>query len=180
MHAMFDTDLSTRQTFGRLWPTISPFRLGLLVAGVALIVNAAIDPFMLTLLKTLLDDVIGKNNHGILAWMPLVIIGLILIRGVSGYISSYCISWVSGKVVMTLRRRLFSHMMGMPVSFFDQQSTGTLLSRISYDCEQVASSSSGSLVTVVREGASILGLFVMVFYYSWQLSLILLVLAPIV
>lgn len=177
---MFDTDLSTRQTFGRLWPTISPFRPGLLVAGIALIVNAAIDPFMLTLLKTLLDDVIGKNNHGILAWMPLVIIGLILIRGVSGYISSYCISWVSGKVVMTLRRRLFSHMMGMPVSFFDQQSTGTLLSRISYDCEQVASSSSGSLVTVVREGASILGLFVMMFYYSWQLSLILLVLAPIV
>ncbi|MGC1149115.1 lipid A ABC transporter ATP-binding protein/permease MsbA [Pantoea agglomerans] len=180
MHPMFDTDLSTRQTFGRLWPTISPFRLGLLVAGVALIVNAAIDPFMLTLLKTLLDDVIGKNNHGILRWMPLVIIGLILIRGVSGYISSYCISWVSGKVVMTLCRRLFSHMMGMPVAFFDQQSTGTLLSRISYDCEQVASSSSGSLVTVVREGASIVGLFVMMFYYSWQLSLILLVLAPIV
>lgn len=177
---MFDTDLSTRQTFGRLWPTISPFRLGLLVAGVALIVNAAIDPFMLTLLKTLLDDVIGKNNHGILRWMPLVIIGLILIRGVSGYISSYCISWVSGKVVMTLRRRLFSHMMGMPVAFFDQQSTGTLLSRISYDCEQVASCSSGSLVTVVREGASIVGLFLMMFYYSWQLSLILLVLAPIV
>lgn len=177
---MLDTNLSTRQTFGRLWPMISPFRLGLLVAGVALIVNAAIDPFMLTLLKTLLDDVIGQENPGILVWMPLVIIGLILIRGVSGYLSSYCISWVSGKVVMALRCRLFSHMMGMPVAFFDQQSTGTLLSRISYDCEQVASSSSGSLVTVVREGASILGLFVMMFYYSWQLSLILLVLAPIV
>ena len=177
---MLDTNLSTRQTFGRLWPIISPFRLGLLVAGVALIVNAAIDPFMLTLLKTLLDDVIGQKNPGILVWMPLVIIGLILIRGVSGYLSSYCISWVSGKVVMALRCRLFSHMMGMPVAFFDQQSTGTLLSRISYDCEQVASSSSGSLVTVVREGASILGLFVMMFYYSWQLSLILLVLAPIV
>lgn len=177
---MFNTDLSTRQTFGRLWPMISPFRLGLLAAGVALIVNAAIDPFMLTLLKTLLDDVIGRKNPGILVWMPLVIIGLILIRGVSGYISSYCISWVSGKVVMALRCRLFRHLMGMPVAFFDQQSTGTLLSRISYDCEQVASSSSGSLVTVVREGASILGLFVLMFYYSWQLSLILLVLAPIV
>jgi len=177
---MFDIDLSTRQTFCRLWPTISPFKLGLLVAGIALIVNAAIDPFMLTLLKRLLDDVIGKNNQESLLWMPLMIIGLILIRGVSGYISSYCISWVSGKVVMTLRRRLFSHLMGMPVAFFDQQSTGTLLSRISYDCEQVASSSSGSLVTVVREGASILGLFVLMFYYSWQLSLILLVLAPLV
>jgi len=177
---MSDNDLSTRETFRRLWPTISPFKAGLLVAGIALIVNAAIDPFMLTLLRTLLDDVIGKNKHGILLWMPLVIVGLILIRGVSGYISSYCIAWVSGNVVMTLRRRLFSHMMGMPVAFFDQQSTGTLLSRISYDCEQVAASSSGSLVTVVREGASILGLFAMMFYYSWQLSLILLLLAPIV
>ncbi|TPV37055.1 lipid A ABC transporter ATP-binding protein/permease MsbA [Pantoea deleyi] len=177
---MSDNDLSTRETFRRLWPTISPFKAGLLVAGLALIVNAAIDPFMLTLLRTLLDDVIGKNKRGILLWMPLVIVGLILIRGVSGYISSYCIAWVSGNVVMTLRRRLFSHMMGMPVAFFDQQSTGTLLSRISYDCEQVAASSSGSLVTVVREGASILGLFAMMFYYSWQLSLILLLLAPIV
>ncbi|WP_288477169.1 lipid A ABC transporter ATP-binding protein/permease MsbA [uncultured Pantoea sp.] len=177
---MSDNDLSTRETFRSLWPTISPFKAGLLVAGIALIVNAAIDPFMLTLLRTLLDDVIGKNKHGILLWMPLVIVGLILIRGVSGYISSYCIAWVSGNVVMTLRRRLFSHMMGMPVAFFDQQSTGTLLSRISYDCEQVAASSSGSLVTVVREGASILGLFAMMFYYSWQLSLILLLLAPIV
>ena len=112
-----------------------------MVAGIALIVNAAIDPFMLTLLKSLLDDVMGRRHTGMLLWMPLVIIGLILIRGVSGYISGYCISWVSGKVVMSLRRRLFSHMMGMPVAFFDQQSTGTLLSRISYDCEQVASAS---------------------------------------
>lgn len=89
---MSDNDLSTRETFRRLWPTISPFKAGLLVAGLALIVNAAIDPFMLTLLRTLLDDVIGKNKHGILLWMPLVIVGLILIRGVSGYISSYCIA----------------------------------------------------------------------------------------
>lgn len=69
---------------------------------------------------------------------------------------------------------------GMPVAFFDKQSTGTLLSRITYDSEQVASSSSSALITVVREGASIIGLFVMMFYYSWQLSLILIVLAPIV
>ena len=63
----------------------------------------------------------------------------------------------------------------MPVSFFDQQSTGTLLSRITYDSEQVASSSSGALITVVREGLYIIGLFGLMFYYSWQLSLILIV-----
>ncbi|VTM90421.1 Lipid A export ATP-binding/permease protein MsbA [Raoultella ornithinolytica] len=175
-----DKDLSTWQTFRRLWPLIAPFKTGLIVAAVALVFNAASDTFMLSLLKPLLDDGFGKTDRSVLLWMPLVVIGLMLLRGVTSYISSYCISWVSGKVVMTMRRRLFSHMMGMPVSFFDKQSTGTLLSRITYDSEQVASSSSSALITVVREGASIIGLFVMMFYYSWQLSLILIVLAPIV
>ncbi len=175
-----DKDLSTWQTFRRLWPMISPFRTGLIVAAIALVLNAASDTFMLSLLKPLLDDGFGKTESSVLKWMPLVVIGLMVLRGITSYVSSYCISWVSGKVVMHMRRRLFSHMMGMPVSFFDQQSTGTLLSRITYDSEQVASSSSGALVTVVREGASIIGLFVLMFWYSWQLSVILIVLAPIV
>jgi len=175
-----DKDLSTWQTFRRLWPMIKPYKTGLIVAAIALVFNAAGDALMLSLLKPLLDDGFGKSNSSVLVWMPLAVIGLMLVRGLTGYISSYCISWVSGNVVMGMRRRLFSHMMGMPVSFFDQQSTGTLLSRITYDSEQVASSSSSALVTVVREGASIIALFIMMFYYSWQLSLILIVLAPIV
>ncbi len=175
-----DKDLSTWQTFRRLWPVIAPFKMGLIVAGIALILNAASDTYMLSLLKPLLDDGFGKTDRSVLLWMPLVVIGLMVLRGVTSYVSSYCISWVSGKVVMTIRRRLFNHMMGMPVAFFDKQSTGTLLSRITYDSEQVASSSSSALITVVREGASIIGLFIMMFYYSWQLSMILIVLAPIV
>ncbi len=177
---MNDKDLSTWQTFRRLWPMITPFRTGLIAAAIALVVNAAGDTLMLSLLKPLLDDGFGKTDRSVLLWMPLVIIGLMLVRGISSYISSYCISWVSGKVVMQMRRRLFGHMMRMPVAFFDQQSTGTLLSRITYDSEQVASSSSSALVTVVREGASIIGLFIMMFYYSWQLSVILVIIAPIV
>ncbi|MGS0626373.1 MULTISPECIES: lipid A ABC transporter ATP-binding protein/permease MsbA [Photorhabdus] len=177
---MNDKDLSTWQTFRRLWPIISPFRIGLIVAAVALIVNAAGDTLMLSLLQPLLDEGFGKASSDVLKWMPLIVIALMVMRGLSGFVSSYCISWVSGKVVMQMRRRLFSHMMGMPVSFFDQQSTGTLLSRITYDSEQVASSSSSALITVVREGASIIGLFILMFYYSWQLSLILIVIAPMV
>lgn len=175
-----DKDLSTWQTFRRLWPMIVPYKAGLIVAAIALIFNAAGDTLMLSLLKPLLDDGFGKADSSVLLWMPLAVMGLMLIRGVTSYVSSYCISWVSGNVVMGMRRRLFSHIMGMPVAFFDQQSTGTLLSRITYDSEQVASSSSSALVTVVREGASIIGLFIMMFYYSWQLSLILIVLVPIV
>ncbi|SFD13456.1 lipid A ABC transporter ATP-binding protein/permease MsbA [Pragia fontium] len=175
-----DKDLSTWETFRQLWPLIRPFKLGLIVAAVALIFNAGTDAMMLSLLKPLLDDGFGKAGSNVLVWMPLVVLGLMVMRGITSYVSTYCLSWVSGKVVMTIRRRLFGHMMNMPVSFFDQQSTGTLLSRITYDSEQVASSSSGALITVVREGAYILALFSIMFYNSWQLSLILVVLAPVV
>lgn len=175
-----DKDLSTWETFRRLWPLIQPFKIGLIVSSIALILNAGTDAMMLSLLKPLLDDGFGKTGSDVLVWMPLVVLGLMVMRGITSYISTYCLSWVSGKVVMTIRRRLFGHMMNMPVSFFDQQSTGTLLSRITYDSEQVASSSSGALITVVREGAYILALFSIMFYNSWQLSLILVVLAPIV
>ncbi|WP_414627921.1 lipid A ABC transporter ATP-binding protein/permease MsbA [Morganella morganii] len=177
---MKDIDISTRQTFRRLWPTIAPFKTGIIVAAIALVINAGGDAFMLSLLKPLLDEGFGTADNDFLRIMPLIILGLMLLRGISSFVSGYCLSWVSGKVVMTMRRNLFRHMMGMPVSFFDQQSTGTLLSRITYDSEQVASSSSGALVTVVREGAYIIALFGLMFYNSWQLSLILIVIAPIV
>ncbi len=178
MHS--EKDLTTFQTFKRLWPMIVPFRSGLVIAAIALVVNAAGDSLLLSLLRPLLDNGIGSADRTALNWLPFAVLGLMLMRGVTSYISSYFISWVSGNVVMNIRCKLFAHMMGMPVSYFDQQSTGTLLSRITYDSEQVASSSSGSLVTVIREGASIISLFVVMVYTSWQLSLILLVLAPIV
>lgn len=77
-----DKDLSTWQTFRRLWPTIAPFKAGLIVAGVALILNAASDTFMLSLLKPLLDDGFGKTDRSVLVWMPLVVIGLMILRGI--------------------------------------------------------------------------------------------------
>lgn len=175
-----NNNFSTWYTFNRLWPIISPFKVGLVMATIALMVNAASDTFMISLLKPLLDDGFINTNNNIFIWMPGAIIVLIVIRGISGFISSYCISWVSGKVVMDIRRRLFNHIMDMPVTFFDQQPTGTLLSRITYDSEQVASSSSSALIVIIREGSSIISMFIMMFYYSWQLSLILLFIAPIV
>lgn len=175
-----NNSLSTWKTFRRLWPIIVPFKIGLIIASITLIVNAMSDAFMLALLKPLLDDGFGKANREIFMWMPIALMGLMSIRGCSGFISSYCLSWVSGKVVMKMRRILFKHIMNMPVSFFIKHSTAALVSRITYDADQVASSSSGALITVVREGASVIGLCTMMFYYSWQVSLILILIVPIV
>jgi len=177
---MQDKDFSTSQTFKRLWPMISPFKSGLFVAAVALVFNALADSGLIYMLKPLLDDGFGKADHSFLKMMAFVVVGMIMLRGVTNFISTYCLAWVSGKVVMIMRRRLFKHLMFMPVSFFDRNSTGKLLSRITYDSEMIANSSSSSLVTIVREGAYLISLLVVMFYTSWELTLVLFVIGPII
>ena len=177
---MQDKDFSTSQTFKRLWPMISPFKSGLFVAAIALVFNALADSGLIYMLKPLLDDGFGKADHSFLKLMAFVVVGMIMLRGVTNFISSYCLAWVSGKVVMIMRRRLFKHLMFMPVSFFDRNSTGKLLSRITYDSEMIANSSSNSLVTIVREGAYLISLLVVMFYTSWELTLVLFIIGPII
>ena len=177
---MQEKDLSILQTFKRLWPIISPYKSGLFAAAVALILNALIDSGLIYLLKPLLDEGFGKADHGFLKLMAVLVVVFIVFRGVTNFIAGYCLAWVSGKVVMTMRRYLFKHLMFMPVSFFDKNSTGRLLSRVTYDSEMVASSSSGALVTIVREGVYLISLFVVMMYTSWQLSMVLFILAPVI
>ncbi|KJG11414.1 lipid transporter ATP-binding/permease [Photobacterium kishitanii] len=177
------TEKSTKDTYKRLWPYIKIYKAGIIVAVIALIINAAGDTLMLSMLKPLLDKSFGgfdSMDSGFLAMMPIYLVGLMIMRGASGFVSTYCLSWVSGNVVMSLRRELFQHFMKMPVAFFDKEASGALLSRITYDSEQVASATSSALVSIVREGASIIGLMILMFWNSWQLSAILIVIAPIV
>ncbi len=174
------TDETTLTTFKRLWPYIKDYKKGLVVAAIALVINAAGDTYMISLLKPLLDEGFGNAESDFLKVMPFILMGMMAVRGASGFVSAYCLSWVSGNVVMKIRRKMFNHFMKMPVSFFDKESTGSLLSRITYDSEQVAAATSGSLVTIVREGASIIGLVTLMFWSSWQLSIVLLVIAPVV
>lgn len=175
-----EKDESTWVTFKRLWPLISLYKAGLWVAVVALVVNALSDTYMISLLKPLLDEGFGSADSDFLKKMPFIILAMMFIRGLSGFISGYCMSWVASNVVMRIRRQIFNHFMHMPVSYFDQESTGRLLSRITYDSEQVASATSKALVNIVRESASIIGLLGLMFWNSWQLSLVLIVVAPVV
>lgn len=173
-------DETTWQTFKRLWTYIRLYKAGLAVAVVALVINAVADTYMVSLLKPLLDEGFGNAESNFLRILPLIIFGMMVIRGLSGFVSTYCLSWVSGNVVMEMRRAIFNQFMHMPVTYFDKESAGGLLSRITYDSEQVAGATSRALVSIVREGASIIGLLVLMFWNSWQLSLVLFVVAPLV
>ncbi|QIW15780.1 lipid ABC transporter permease/ATP-binding protein [Pasteurellaceae bacterium RH1A] len=182
-------DQSTWKTFKRLWPMIAPFKWGIVVSMLAMMINAGTDAYMLSLLRPMLDvgfasatggEAQGLGEGSFLKWLAFVIVGLIVLRGLSNFVASYCLAWVTGKVVMTMRQRVFKHLMFMPVTFFDQNSSGRLLSRITYDSEQIAGASAGALQTIVREGAYVFFLVFTMFYNSWKLSLVLFVIGPLI
>lgn len=175
-----DKDSSTWQTFLKLWPLIAEHKITLFLSIILLIASAFADTSLIALLKPLLDLGFSMNDKSFLLMAPIYIFGLVLLRGFANYGYAILLSLISGKIVMKMRQMLFNHFIDAPVSYYDQNSTGKLLSRITYDSEQVASSSSDALITIIRESAFICGLFYTMFYNSWQLSISLIIITPIV
>ncbi len=175
-----DKDSSTWRTFLKLSPYIIEHKFLLFISIILLVLSAFADTSLIAILKPLLDKGFAKGDQNFLLMAPIYIFGLVFLRGVANYGYSVFLSLISGKIVMKMRQKLFNHFVDSSVSYYDKNSTGRLLSRITYDTDQVAASSSDALITIIRESAFICGLFYTMFYNSWQLSLSLLIITPIV
>ncbi|WP_442899959.1 lipid A export permease/ATP-binding protein MsbA [Gilliamella apicola] len=175
-----DKDSSTWRTFLKLSPYIIEHKFLLFLSIILLVLSAFADTSLIAILKPLLDKGFAKGDQNFLLMAPIYIFGLVFLRGVANYGYSVFLSLISGKIVMKMRQKLFNHFVDSSVSYYDKNSTGRLLSRITYDTDQVAASSSDALIIIIRESAFICGLFYTMFYNSWQLSLSLLIITPIV
>ena len=171
---------SSLNTIKQLWPFISPYKKALIVAVIALLLNAATDATLISLTKPLLDNGLMDKNYELLVLFSIGIIGLIALRGLSNYFSTYCLSWLSGKVVTKFRQLIFNHLVKSPTSFFQKSSIGDLVTLITYNTQLLSKASSDALIILVREIAYAIGLGVVMFYGNWKLASVLIVVVPIV
>lgn len=177
----FDSsNATTWQNFKRLVRYAKPYKAGFLAAIIGMFGYAAIDIYFLSKLQPLVDEGLSGANANFMKWAPLFIIVAFIIRGIAHFVANYCLAWVGNNVVADLRQQLFEHIMTMPVTFHDQTSTGSLISKITFDTEQVLNSVSKSILTMVQQSAFVLGLLGLMFYMSWQLSLIFLLITPVI
>lgn len=174
-----DQDHSLYQTFKQFLPYLLSYKLILFIAIITLIGSAFADTSLIGLLNPLLNKGFDQQDDSFLLVAPFYIVGLLFLRGFTNYISGYCLNYISGQVVMGMQQDIFDHFVDSPTSFFDQNESGKLLARITYDTQQVASATSSALISLVREGAFVIGLLITMFLNSWQLSIALLVMAPI-
>ena len=171
---------SAWQNFRRLVGYAKPYKLGLIVAILGMIGYATIDVYFLSQLQPLIDEGLRGKNANFMKWAPVFIVVAFIIRGVAHFIANYCLAWVGNNVVADLRQQLFEHIMAMPLAFHDKQSTGALISKITFDTEQVLNSVSKSILVLVQQSAFVIGLVGLMFYLSWQLSVIFLLVIPII
>lgn len=177
---MTPSPLAAPRSFRRLLSYVRPYRLGFIAAAFGMLGYALVDVFFISQLEDFIDIGINKKNIDYLRYAPLFIIGIFMLRGVFNFIASYCLNWVGTHVVQTMRQQLFSHFMRLPVSFHDKHSTGELISKITYNTEQIKQATSKALAVLIREGVFVVGLLVMMFWISWQLSAIFLVIVPVI
>ncbi len=173
-------DATTWQNFKRLVGYANPYKFGFAVAIIGMLGYAAIDIYFLKQLQPLIDEGLTGKNANFMKWAPIFIVVAFIVRGIAHFVANYCLAWVGNNVVADLRQQLFQHIMTMPVAFHDKQSTGALISKITFDTEQVLNSVSKSILVLVQQSAFVIGLVGLMFYLSWQLSVIFLLVIPII
>lgn len=159
---------------------LKAYKVPFLCAIIGMIGYSAVDTFVFAQLQPMIDESLGKNDHEYLRLAAYAIVPLFLLRGFFNFMGSYTLSWIGAQVVMRMRQQLFDKYIHLPVAFHDNHAVGGLISKVTYDTEQVANASGKALLTLVREGALVIGLLCVMFYYSWQLSLIFLLIGPLV
>src|SRR6185503_5499763 len=112
------------------------------------------------------------------AWFAAAIIGVFLLRGVLTFFSSYCLHWVSHRLVLDLRGAMFARLIRFPARFFDDQSSGVLLSKVAYDVSGVTAAATSVITAVVKDSIAIIGLLAWLLYLNWKLTLIALLIGP--
>lgn len=112
--------------------------------------------------------------------IPYIVLIGITLRGLVSSLGSYCMTWVARSVVKVLREKVFNHILRLPADFYDQATSGQMLSKILYDVEQVAQVSADALTDIVQNICLIVGFLTVMFVICWQLSLMFLLTIPFV
>ena len=175
-----DAPVKGIDTYKRLLSYVKPYRREFTIAVLGMVGYAATDTAFAALMKPMLDGSFVQQDQSTIIMVPLMIIGIFLLRGVAGFASTYYISWIGWRVIKQLRAEIFEKYLTLPTTFYDKASSGELISRITFNSQMVANAASSTLTVMVRDTLTAIGLLGLMFYQSWQLSLTFLVIGPVI
>lgn len=172
--------LHARHLYFRLLGYLRPYWRVFAISLVGMVLAAATEPAFARLMKPLVDGNFTRHSQQALWQVPLLIVTVFVVRGLTSYVNEYSMAWLAGKLVQDLREAMFSKLLCLPVSFYDQQPTGILLSRVAYDVNQVTQAGANIITVTVKDSLTVLGLLGLLLYTDWQLTLVCIATLPVI
>jgi subfamily B ATP-binding cassette protein MsbA len=168
------------EVYQRLWRYVVPYWTMAIAAVVAMAGAATVEATLIVLLKPLTDQTLVEHNLETARWMPWAFIGIFILRGVAGYTSEYCLGWIGRSVISSLRRDVFKKFLTLPTRFFEAQSAGPLLSRMTYNVEMVAEAGANVVTVMVRDLLTIVACIGVMFWHSLRLTAFVAIVVPLI
>jgi subfamily B ATP-binding cassette protein MsbA len=175
-----EQEMTASELYRRLLTYVKPYWLVFAATILSMAIFAATETALAALLKELLDGGFVEQDPEVIKWLPLGLIGIFLVRGIASFITAYGLGWIARNVIKNLRTEMFERMITLPARFYDQSTSGQLMSKVLYDVEQVANAATDAILTLIRDTLTIIGLLIWMVYLSGFLSLIILTTVPII
>ena len=176
---MANSEMSSKELYLRLLGYILPYWRVFAISVLSTIAVAATEPALPALLKPLLDGSFVSRDQTLIKLIPLLLIGLFLLRGIFTFTSNYTVNWVSTKLVADLRNLMFQKLISLPTPYYDNASSGEVIANVAFNVGQVTSAGTNVITVLVRDAFTILGLLGWMLYLNWKLTMIALCMAPI-
>jgi ATP-binding cassette subfamily B protein len=167
-----------REVFRRFWPHARPYRRWLPLILIFVALGPAIDLAMTWMYKVLVDGVLVPGNFGLLGWVILAYVGLTLADGIVGFCDQYLSDWVGGRFIVSLRTDFFAHLHSLSLAFFDRQSLGDTMARVTDDVEEIEDLMLSGLTSAISYVFQLVFFTAALFYLNWQLALVSLFVVP--
>lgn len=162
----------------RIYVRLLPYWKAVVVALLLVVVASATQPVLAVIMKPLLDDgFTGAKPHYIWS-IPLAVVGLIFLRGITTYASTYVFAWVANKMLLTLRGDMFARLLSLPDEEFKRGDTGRLLNRFTVDAGVMTGVATEVVTVIVREVLTVVAMLAVLLYMSWQLTVIVFLVMP--
>ena len=165
---------SASQLYRRLLSYVKPYWPAFIAVVISMLIYAASETGMAAIMKPLMDGSFVEKDPAMIQLIPLVLIGIFLIRGLANFLTTYGLGWIARNVIKTLREEMFDRLLTLPASFFDRSTSGQLMSKLLYDVEQVAEAATDAVLVLIRDTLTIIGLIAWMIYLNGLLSLIIL------
>ncbi len=166
--------------YRRLLQYVTPHKLAIYGSLLGFLLFAAMAPASAWWLGLTIDAIETENSSQLRILSPLLCVGIVLLRGIGGFLGSYSLASLSNRLVHKLRCELIDHLLNLPAEFFDKQSSGKLVSKFTYDITQITGAATNAVVVLIREGLTVIYLLAFLLYIDWLLSITFLVIAPFV